>query len=296
MDIDVKPGRYVVAVSGGVDSMVLLDLLAKKPGVKLTVAHFDHGMRHGSKLDRVLVQTVAKKHGLPFVYDEGELGSKTSEAAARQARYDFLRGVQNTTNAHAIITAHHQDDVLETAIINILRGTGRSGLSALKSTHSIVRPLLHLSKADMHAYAKANGLSWREDPSNQDTAYLRNYIRHKILPRFSEQDKQQFLKHITRIAELNQEIDTALITHLHIQPAHDVLDKHRFIMLPHSVALEVLAAWLREHGVRNFDKKLLEKLAVAAKTLHSGKQVDVDKTHHIKVGEESLALVVRTNT
>src|SRR4051794_16456164 len=131
MKIYVGPGKYVVAVSGGVDSVGLLDLLRMDPGVKLTVSHFDHGIRDDSHLDRAHVQALARRYQLPFVYDKGALGPGASEAEARTARYQFLDNVKTKTGAHAIVTAHHQDDVLETAIINLLRGTGRKGLSSL---------------------------------------------------------------------------------------------------------------------------------------------------------------------
>src|SRR5689334_19288064 len=125
MITDVQPGKYVLAVSGGVDSMVLLHALQGRPGVKLVVAHYDHGIRPDSHEDRHLVQVVAAQHGLPFEYEEDWLGWGTSEETAREARYNFLERTRQRHKSDAIITAHHQDDVLETAIINLLRGTGR---------------------------------------------------------------------------------------------------------------------------------------------------------------------------
>src|SRR5215471_4228206 len=94
MKIELEPGKYVVAVSGGVDSMVLLDVLKDVPGLQLVVAHYDHGMRGDSGQDRQLVQEAAAHYGLPFAYEEGKLGVRTSEAAARDARYQFLRRVR----------------------------------------------------------------------------------------------------------------------------------------------------------------------------------------------------------
>src|SRR5438445_4950610 len=115
-----KPGSYAVAVSGGVDSVVLLDILAKRDDLELAVAHFDHGIREDSVEDRHFVEGLAKNYGLPFIYEEGSLGPKSSEAEAREARYKFLRQAQKKAGAKAIITAHHQDDLLETAILNML--------------------------------------------------------------------------------------------------------------------------------------------------------------------------------
>src|SRR5665213_1651974 len=106
-----KPGSYVVAVSGGVDSMALLNVLKGESrrggGWKLVVAHLDHGIRPESAEDRRLVQATARDYKLPFVYHEGRLGAGASEAAAREARYSFLRSVQKASDAVAIVTAHH---------------------------------------------------------------------------------------------------------------------------------------------------------------------------------------------
>src|SRR5690606_36249858 len=117
--VRLEPGHYVVAVSGGVDSMVLLDVLAKKykgrGKTALTVAHFDHGIRQDSAYDRQLVSEMAAAYSLPFVFARGELGAGASEAAARAARYEFLREVQKRAGSRGIITAHHHDDAVETA-------------------------------------------------------------------------------------------------------------------------------------------------------------------------------------
>lgn len=282
-----------MAVSGGVDSVTLLDLLAGRPDVRLIVAHFDHGIRPESGEDRRFVQGLAEKYNLPFVFDEGHLGAKASEAAARTARYTFLRQVKAAADAQAIITAHHEDDLLETAILNLLRGTGRKGLSSLKSTGEIYRPLLRLPKREIIEYAKTHGLEWREDPTNADTKYLRNYIRHKLLPRFDDNARQRFRQIIDAALSTNAEIDVLLANQLHLQPARGQLDRHWLIMLPHKVAKEALAAWLRSHGIAGFDRKSIERITVAAKTFAPGKQIDIDAAHVILVKKTVLALVPR---
>jgi tRNA(Ile)-lysidine synthetase-like protein len=291
MRVEIQPGSYVVAVSGGVDSVSLLHALQSTPGVKLTVAHFDHGIRNDSAYDRQLVQQLAQKYKLPFVYQEGHLGAHASEDLARRARYDFLQSVQKAVNAQAIITAHHQDDVVETAIINMLRGTGRKGITALKSHRHLVRPLLAIPKSQIHAYAKEQGLVWREDSTNQDTTLLRNYIRKVIMPKLGEQGRQKMLTHIGHLSVVNRAIDNDLMIYLHTQPSRQTLDRHRFILLPHAVALEVLAEWLRSHGITTFNTKLLESLVIKCKTLPPGKQIDIDARHRLLVGNNTLALV-----
>jgi len=302
MKIDIKPGTYVVAVSGGVDSVVLLHLLVQKgqraegrgqSKYNFVVAHFDHGIREDSKRDRGLVQELAKKYNLPFVYDQGNLGPKASEATARDARYAFLNKIKDSVGAEAIITAHHQDDVIETAIINLLRGTNRKGLTSLQSRSGLIRPFLGFSKNEIIAYAKAHKLKWREDSTNQDTKYLRNHVRHDILPKFSEAQKAQLLKHISELIQTNKKIDNALVAQFLVQPSVNELDRRWFIELPHAVAREVLASWLRQRGLTTVDKKKLEQLVIAAKTLTKGKRSDINARYYMLVEKDKLVLMER---
>lgn len=293
MDITFNPGQYVIAVSGGVDSVTLLHMLKNLPDIHLTVAHFDHGIREDSKEDRQLVERLASRYHLPFVYHEGHLGPGTCESEARKARYEFLRKVQKATLADAIVTAHHQDDLIETAIINLFRGTGRKGLSSLQNVDKLLRPLLHIPKRDLVAYAQEHSLVWRNDSTNQDTRYLRNYVRAAIVPKFSKQGRERFLQNIIRTTELNKLIDRDLTNYLHMQLSLLELDRNDFIMLPHVVACEVMVAWLRNNGIRKFDKRLLERLVVSAKTLPAGKQVDVDLECIMILDPDKLALSTR---
>ncbi len=309
MRVDLPAGKYVVAVSGGVDSVVLLHLLAQKQkeedrrrkvgspsfdilhsSFSLVVAHFDHGIREDSAEDRKLVEGLAAQFGLPFEYAEGELGKDASEAVARAARYAFLRQVREKYGADAIVTAHHQDDVLETAILNLLRGTGRRGLASLRSTDEIKRPLLEVSKHELLRYAKREGLQWREDSTNADPKYLRNYVRLKLLPRFAEADREALLGLVRRMAQVNTELDAELDKYLDHQPAPTTLDRHAFIVLRHAEAREVMAFWLRQETGTELSRQLVERLVVAAKTGKTGSKADVDGKYWLLIKEESLQL------
>lgn len=283
-------GRYVVAVSGGVDSIALLHMLQRQPGIRLTVAHLDHGIRDDSVQDRKLVQSAAQDYGLPFVYHEARLGGGASEAVARSARYDFLHTVQNSSGARAIVTAHHQDDVLETAIINLLRGTGRKGLTSLGRQHDIERPLLDVPKEALIAYARDQGLQWREDSTNQNPDYLRNYIRQQILPRFDKAGRTRLQEIIENVQGINHEIDNLILNHLHLQPQAGQVDRTWFTQLPHAVAREVMAGWLRAHSIRAFDSRTLERLVVSAKVGHADKKFDVLQGVSLVIGRDYLAL------
>lgn len=285
----IEPGCYVVAVSGGVDSMVLLDILQQLPQLKLVVAHFDHGIREDSAEDRELVRRAAAGYNLPFVYGEGRLGSEASEAAARDARYNFLHKVREAAHAKALITAHHRDDMLETAVINILRGTGRRGLSSLQSRDRIMRPLLPFTKEQIRRYAELNHIQWHEDSTNQDEKYLRNYVRNSILNKLSNEQKEHLLDHVDAAQQLNAEIDSLLHAQLHLQPAAHKLDRRWFASLTHAVALEVMAGWLRGQSIA-YDRKTLQHLVAAAKTYAPGKQVSITKGVSLSIMRDYLAL------
>lgn len=284
---------YVVAVSGGVDSVVLLDMLVSQGDSKLIVAHFDHGMRPDSKSDREFVQQSALKYDLQFVYDEGDLGLKASEATARDARYKFLYKVKNAAGASAIMTAHHEDDVLETAIINLIRGTGRKGLASLRSTGDIIRPLLNMPKSDVKKYAHEHGLEWREDSTNSDTKYLRNYVRHNIVSKFDADSRKRLRKLIDSAGMTNAELDDLIGRQLENQPGANELNRIWFIGLPHDVSREIVASWLRSNSIKDFDRKTIERIVVAAKTFKPGKQIDVDARYNINVYQDILALEPR---
>jgi tRNA(Ile)-lysidine synthetase-like protein len=290
MNVRQQSNRYVIAVSGGVDSVVLLHLMAARPDVKLTVAHYDHGIRDDSDEDRKLVQQLARQYDLPFVYARGALGLNASEATARTARYGFLHDVRRASGARAIMTAHHQDDVLETAILNLLRGTGRRGLSSLRSTDTIVRPLLQVPKKELLRFARDNQLVWHEDSTNADERYLRNYVRLRLLPRFPDSERQKLLFFINNAAQNNALLARELAAYLHVQPALDTLNRHDFILLPHAAAREVMAEWLLLRTGAELNRRMLERLVIAAKTGKAGSKTDVNGQYWLEIGRETLAL------
>jgi tRNA(Ile)-lysidine synthase len=290
MKIKLQPGRYIVAVSGGVDSVVLLNILRQQAGMDLVVAHFDHGIRPDSADDAAFVSQLAVQYDLPFVTKRVELGAQASEATARQARYSFLREAMEQANAQAVVTAHHQDDVLETAILNILRGTGRRGLASLQSTELIKRPLLSLPKSELQTYAIQHHLSWREDTTNRDERYARNYIRHRLLVKFDARTRQQLLAAIERITQVNAELDALLASILAERVVKQGIDRQWFISLPHTAAREVMATWLRQNGIADFDRRTIERLTVGAKTKPANKRLDVLRGRYVAIAKQYLVL------
>ena len=205
--------KIVVAVSGGVDSVVLLDFLVRffrnKNGQKwleenLIVAHFDHGIRgKESQEDCEFVRRLAEKDRLKFEFEHGNLGENSSEEKARNARYIFLRKIAKRENA-IIFTAHHKNDLAETFAININRGGGWRSVACFDSP-DIERPFLRFSKLEILKMAKQQGLIWREDSTNFSQKYTRNRIRKTL--DFSEKDLEFIFKIWQRQIELRREIE-----------------------------------------------------------------------------------------
>ena len=179
-------GPALVAVSGGVDSMVLLELLAAtrhRHTLAPVIAHVDHGIHPQSGGPAALVARRAAALGLPFVSTALALGPGASETAARRARHAWLRAEQASLGARWLLTAHHADDQRETVLMRALSGSGPAGLAGMARRGSrIARPLLGFTRESILAYARALGLEWWEDAANADPRHLRSWLRTTLLP------------------------------------------------------------------------------------------------------------------
>jgi tRNA(Ile)-lysidine synthetase-like protein len=290
---------YIVAVSGGVDSVVLLHKLKSKlqdeaPSIpstnpqppKYVVAHFDHGIREDSALDAEFVRELAAENQLDFELGVVKLGKDASEATARDARYEFLRMVMKKYYADKIITAHHQDDVIESMVINMIRGTGARGLNPMNGSTDILRPLIHKTKSDLISYAKEHGLTWREDSTNADDKYLRNYVRKNVMP-ILEPARNDLLAIQNSVDGIYHDLDMRLLTLL---PKQNVLSRTWFVCLPYSVQKEIIRAWLVRCGVENLDKATIERITIACKTLPTGKQIDITGKLWLKSERQNILI------
>jgi tRNA(Ile)-lysidine synthase len=195
------PERHavLVAVSGGLDSMVLLHLLAglaPDHGWRLAVAHFNHRLRgRSSDADERLVRKAADTLGLPFISDAADVRKYASahklsiEMAARQLRHGFLARVARKRGIRTIALAHHADDQVELFFLRLLRGAGGEGLAGMKWKNpsprhpgiQLVRPLLDCTKSELAAWARRERIPFREDASNASLKFQRNRIRHELL-------------------------------------------------------------------------------------------------------------------
>lgn len=200
----------VVAVSGGVDSVVLLDLMANAIlSDKLIVAHVNHGLRKESGAEEKFVENLAKEYGVGFYIKKLKLKSK-SENAARKERYKFLRQVKDKTGAKYIITAHHLNDQVETVLLNLTRGSGPLDLWGMEEYEGdILRPLLQFSKQELRSYAKRKKLKYVEDKSNKNLNFSRNRIRHKVIPEL-EKINTGFLKTLKTNIKLGDEANQVI--------------------------------------------------------------------------------------
>jgi tRNA(Ile)-lysidine synthase len=175
--------RVVLAVSGGRDSMVLLDAVVRwQPTAIVSVATFDHGTGSAARDAVELVREAARTLGLPFARGRGR-GLAPTEAAWRTARWAFLRETAEALDAR-VATAHTRDDQLETVFIRALRGSGPRGLAGLYAASDVARPLLDVSRDVVAEYARQRALPVADDPSNSSLRYLRNRVRLELLPAF----------------------------------------------------------------------------------------------------------------
>ena len=249
--------KVVVAVSGGVDSVVLLDMLAKKGEHELVVAHFDHGMREDSASDARFVVALAERYGVPCEVRRESLDG-ASEERARFRRYAFLFSVAKRHGAK-LATAHHVDDVVETVALNIVRGTRWRGLAGM-SDERIWRPLTKRTKSELIEYALGERLEWVEDETNRQAVYTRNRLRQKLarLPRDQQlQIYQLWISQQVQRREISREIE---------QGHFPIFRRYFMTMVDKTVARELLYdAVLNRCGVSLLGRQL-DYLWLAIKT------------------------------
>jgi tRNA(Ile)-lysidine synthase len=194
----IHPGdTLVVALSGGADSVALLDILSRLHGydLRLIATHLNHCLRGAeADADQEFCRLLAARYGIPFEARRIDILKMAGDSrlnledAGRRARIDLFDEISTSYRASAVALAHHADDQAETVLMRMLRGSGMSGLSgmAYRNGRGYIRPLLDITRLEIEQYLRCCGIEWREDASNSDTAYLRNRIRHQLLPLLEE--------------------------------------------------------------------------------------------------------------
>lgn len=240
------------------------------------VAHYDHGIRGKvSAEDAEFVRQQCRNYGVTVRCGCGKLAAATGEAVARQYRYDFFWRVAEAIardDPVYLVTAHHQDDLLETIALNIVRGTGWRGLAPMNQPR-VLRPLLDIAKAELVSYAIEHGLAWREDQTNDSPRYLRNRLRALLASR-SPADKAKLTRLYERQKHLRRQIERELEHYCARHSTRDkqgqsVLRRYDLIMLPSRAAIELL----RYATDGYLTSPQLWQLLLFAKVGRSGKQM-----------------------
>ena len=224
-----RDDRIIAAVSGGIDSIVLLDVLGRlrqEWNLELAVAHFNHQLRgKESDDDEAFVHAAADRLGIQFHSDRADAHAYAEsmklsiQEAARDLRYDFFRRLRTSIGFNRIATGHNGDDNAETVLFNMLRGAGVHGLTGIPVTRkdmALVRPLLFATREEIQRYAGERHLEFREDSSNKNTDYSRNFLRHQIIPQLRERINPNLMGTLRRCAELSHQLED----YLHVEASN----------------------------------------------------------------------------
>jgi tRNA(Ile)-lysidine synthase len=260
--------RALVGVSGGRDSVVLLHWLVSKGFRNLVVCHLDHGLRgRASRADAEFVAQMAGSHGLPFVGRRvriktlAERKQQSIETAARDARYRFFADIARRKKCRTLLLAHHADDQVETFLFNLFRGSGATGLGAMRPVSlrnglRIVRPLLGVWRSEIDVYARKHRLRFREDASNKLLAHQRNRMRHRIIPALEKFFGRDIRQSVWRAAEILAAEDDCLGS-LVPKPARE-LSLPALRAMPVAMQRRLIRDWFRRRQIADFGFEEIE--------------------------------------
>ena len=273
--------RVGVAVSGGADSVALLRVLIElrsELGLVLAVAHFNHGLRgEQSDADEAFVAELAKEHGMEHFAGRADVRNHASiskisiEAAGRELRYRWFALLAREQRFDSIATGHTLDDQAETVLLKFLRGAGSRGLAGVypivnRDGFRIIRPLLCITRAEVESYLTSLGQPWREDESNLDRRFLRNRIRHQLLPLLEREYNPNLRRLLSDLAEVSQAEqgywNELVERHLKTNESGDLL-LEGFATLPIALQRRVLKAFAESSGPA-LDFEHVEKLRQCA--------------------------------
>lgn len=251
------PRRLLIGLSGGADSMALCHLLRQREDLDLCAVHVNHSLRgEASDADEAFVRDICQRWQLPLLVYHAQPPEHPGEDWARQARYGFYRQAMEERQAEAIALAHHRDDQAETLLLHLLRGAGLTGLSAMAADSEVlgvrvVRPLLDYSRQELRDILTQANIPWREDASNQDPRYLRNALRHQLLP-LMEQLAPGAIQRLAATASLLREDDAALTlsaqAFLQQHGGNSFLPLNALRQLPAGLANRVLRLWWLQYA------------------------------------------------
>ena len=275
--------KHIIAVSGGVDSMVLINLMMQKyPKKDLVVAHFNHHTRPSSDDDEKFVQNFCIQNNLIYKIGHTEPKNHLSEDQARTLRYEFLNNI--TTEPHQIYVAHHLDDLVESIAINFTRGTGWRGL-AVMDNNFIKRPLLDgtfeqkiYNRRDILKYAATHNIHYRQDPTNTENTYLRNRLRPNTF-NLDHKTKQSLLTLRNKQCRISKDLNDLI---KNLIPTTTAIPRQLFQNLDDDIATEILRQLLQNHEI-SLTRPKLQDFLIAIRTYKPGKKFNLpeDKLVHI---------------
>lgn len=288
---------FYIAVSGGIDSMVLVHLCVQLK-LNFEVVHCNFMLRGAeSDAETQFIESFCRSNGIPIhtkYFDTNTIATNTKESiqiTARNLRYQWFQEIISIGFDY-VLTAHHLDDSLETVLINFSRGTGLEGLTGIPAQNgNVIRPLLPFSREEIEHFAKKNQIQWREDSSNASDKYLRNKIRHSIIPLFKELnagflDSFQNTLHHLQQAESLVDDTTRLVYEKVVKEKENQLEIHLKPLLEFRNYKAYLYQWLKEYGFSAWND--IYDLVEA----QSGKQV-FSETHVLLKDREKLILSER---
>ncbi|MBI1320633.1 MAG: tRNA lysidine(34) synthetase TilS [Candidatus Hydrogenedens sp.] len=298
----------LVACSGGADSVGLLHALVAL-GYSVQAAHFNHQTRAGgSDADEAFVRDLCAALGVPLHVDTADVGAEARtcgesfEVCARRLRYAFLERCAVEIGCAVIATGHHADDQAETVLFRLLRGTGVSGLAGIPPVRllgdcRVVRPLLDCHRADIESWLKAQGHAWQEDESNADPRFLRNRIRHRLLPLLRAEYNPAIDAALIRLAEQSR-LETDFIDHA-MEGVREFLEddaggipREAFSALPLPVQRRFVADTLHALGIDADFERIAAGVNFIA-TAPTGTHFDLDAGRQWYAGRDAVSVVQR---
>jgi tRNA(Ile)-lysidine synthase len=308
----VLPGcTIVLAVSGGIDSMVMLHLfsaLRAEWNLHLAVAHINHQLRgEESDGDESFVRQAAQSLEIPFstqrVDTLGHMAEThlSKQEAARNLRYEFCEEVRRQMNADCVATAHQADDNAETVLMNALRGAGVRGLSGIPERREhgkIIRPLLFARRRDIEQYARDSKIEFRADSSNESTKYRRNYVRQTVIPMLEASSESDVIESLNKLSQLMHQLDTFISADV-----KTLLDESAFITDDGQDAIAINAlqskpAYLQEGMILELFRKIGAEVesdkvhrVLGLCDLETGSLVQLSKTLHVYRDRDRLVFV-----
>jgi len=289
--------RYLIGVSGGRDSVALLHWLINLGYKKLIVCHLNHQLRgRSSDADARFVKNLAGKYELDFELGAANVRTfakkkKTSiETAAREVRYSFFAKNAKRHGCHTIFLAHHADDLVETFLLNLIRGAGLTGLAAMRDVSirhiggidlKIVRPLLPVWRKDIDKYVRECHLIFREDATNKKLAATRNRIRNRIIPYLEKSLGRNVRQNIWRTAVIAAEEEKWLDSEVP-DSANADLSVPRLRALPVALQRRAILKWLRAQNMPDVGFDIIERVRSLADREASFAKVNLPKDRHVR--------------